>query len=61
MYELHKRLTEGSAGGSTSRYGLVSGKSKLADACIDAASFMVDILVGLTERQYLNGQMPLIV
>ncbi|KAF0330582.1 filamentous growth regulator 27 [Colletotrichum asianum] len=61
MYELHKRLTEGSAGGSTSRSGLVSGKSKLADACIDAASFMVDILVGLTERQYLNGQMPLIV
>ncbi|KAK1856959.1 fungal specific transcription factor domain-containing protein [Colletotrichum chrysophilum] len=61
MYELHKRLTEGSAGGSASRSGLVSGKSKLADACIDAASFMVDILVGLTERQYLNGQMPLIV
>ncbi|KAL0933591.1 fungal specific transcription factor domain-containing protein [Colletotrichum truncatum] len=61
MYELHKRLTEGSSGSSAGRNGLVSGKSKLADACIDAASFMVDILVGLTEKGYLDGQMPLIV
>lgn len=61
MYELHKRLSEGSAGHSSARNGLASGKSKLADACIDAASFMVDILVGLAERGYLNGQMPLIV
>ncbi|TEA10213.1 Filamentous growth regulator 27 [Colletotrichum sidae] len=61
MYELHKRLAEGSGATPSSRPGLVSGKSKLADACIDAASFMVDILVGLVERGYLNGQMPLIV
>ncbi|KZL83840.1 fungal specific transcription factor domain-containing protein [Colletotrichum incanum] len=61
MYELHKRLADSSAGGSVGKTGLVSGKSKLADACIDAASFMVDILVGLTERGYLNGHMPLIV
>ncbi|OBR11244.1 Fungal specific transcription factor domain-containing protein [Colletotrichum higginsianum IMI 349063] len=61
MYELHKRLTESSVGISVSKSGLVSGKSKLADACIDAASFMVDILVGLTEKGYLNGHMPLIV
>ncbi|TQN71631.1 Filamentous growth regulator 27 [Colletotrichum shisoi] len=61
MYELHKRLTENSVGISVSKSGLGSGKSKLADACIDAASFMVDILVGLTEKGYLNGHMPLIV
>ncbi|KAK1993959.1 fungal-specific transcription factor domain-containing protein [Colletotrichum falcatum] len=61
MYELHKRLAGSSAGGPTGKTGLVSGNSKLADACIDAASFMVDILVGLVEREYLNGHMPLIV
>ncbi|KAF9880269.1 fungal specific transcription factor [Colletotrichum karsti] len=61
MYELHKRLAEGPAGNTSSRPGLISGKSKLADACIDAASFMVDILVGLTERGFLRAQMPLIV
>ncbi|WQF86815.1 hypothetical protein CDEST_11829 [Colletotrichum destructivum] len=61
MYELHKRLTDNSVGISVSKSGLASGKSKLADACIDAASFMVDILVGLTEKGYLNGHMPLIV
>ncbi|KAK1570054.1 fungal-specific transcription factor domain-containing protein [Colletotrichum navitas] len=61
MYELHKRLTDNSAGGFIGKTGIVSGKSKLADACIDAASFMVDILVNLTEREYLNGHMPLIV
>ncbi|KAK1976843.1 fungal-specific transcription factor domain-containing protein [Colletotrichum cereale] len=61
MYELHKRLADGSTGGSVGKTGLMSGKSKLADACIDAASFMVDILMGLAEREYLNGHMPLIV
>ncbi|OLN94139.1 putative transcriptional regulatory protein C417.09c-like protein 2 [Colletotrichum chlorophyti] len=61
MYELHKRLADGSSGIAATRTGLVSGKSKLADACIDAASFMVDILVGLTDRGYLNGHMPLVV
>ncbi|KAK2035258.1 fungal-specific transcription factor domain-containing protein [Colletotrichum zoysiae] len=61
MYELHKRLTDSSTGGSIGKTGLISGKSKLADACIDAASFMVDIVVNLTEREYLNGHMPLIV
>ncbi|EFQ36686.1 fungal specific transcription factor domain-containing protein [Colletotrichum graminicola M1.001] len=61
MYELHKRLADNSAGGFIGKTGIVSGKSKLADACIDAASFMVDTLVNLTEREYLNGHMPLIV
>ncbi|KDN66262.1 putative fungal specific transcription factor domain-containing protein, partial [Colletotrichum sublineola] len=61
MYELHKRLAGSSAGNPISKTELVSGKSKLADACIDAASFMVDMLVGLAERGYLNGHMPLIV
>ncbi|KAF4781211.1 fungal specific transcription factor domain-containing protein [Colletotrichum scovillei] len=61
MYELHKRLADGVAETQTTTSGLTSGKSKLADACIDAASFMVDILVGLVEKGVLIGHMPLVV
>ncbi|KAK1491597.1 fungal specific transcription factor domain-containing protein [Colletotrichum cuscutae] len=61
MYELHKRLADGVAETPTTTSGLNSGKSKLADACIDAASFMVDILVGLVEKGVLIGHMPLVV
>ncbi|KAK1513557.1 fungal specific transcription factor domain-containing protein [Colletotrichum abscissum] len=61
MYELHKRLADGVAETPTTTSGLTSGKSKLADACIDAASFMVDILVGLVEKGVLIGHMPLVV
>ncbi|KAK1480259.1 fungal specific transcription factor domain-containing protein [Colletotrichum tamarilloi] len=61
MYELYKRLADGVAETPTTTSGLTSGKSKLADACIDAASFMVDILVGLVEKGVLIGHMPLVV
>ncbi|KAK7437341.1 fungal specific transcription factor domain-containing protein [Colletotrichum acutatum] len=61
MYELHKRLADGVTETPTATSGLTSGKSKLADACIDAASFMVDILVGLVEKGVLIGHMPLVV
>ncbi|ROV93009.1 hypothetical protein VMCG_08989 [Cytospora schulzeri] len=49
MYELYRRLSlehptvHGKA-------GLMSGKSKLADACIDAASLMVDQILDLNEK-----------
>lgn len=59
MYELVRRLSDNpSAGGRSS---LTSGKSKLADACIDAASLMVDPILDLIDRGILNGRAPLIV
>ncbi|KAH7313684.1 hypothetical protein B0I35DRAFT_435661 [Stachybotrys elegans] len=57
MYELCRRLSDGPSG----RAGLASGKSKLADACIDAASLMVDPILDLIERGALNGKVPLLV
>lgn len=58
MYELFRRLG-GDGPGATST--MPSGKSKLADACIDAASLMVDPLIGLIEQGLLDGPMPLLV
>lgn len=60
MYELFQRLTDGSSA-SNSRPALASGRSKLADACIDAASLMVDPVLDLIERGILNGKAPLLV
>lgn len=59
MYELFQRLTDGSS--SSTRPALTSGRSKLADACIDAASLMVDPVLDLIERGILRGKAPLLV
>ncbi|KAJ9133306.1 positive regulator of put (proline utilization) [Pleurostoma richardsiae] len=59
MYELHRRLSSESAPPAR-RGSLVSGKSKLADACIDAASLMVDPILGLLEGRLISGPMPLL-
>ncbi|EAA30193.2 hypothetical protein GE21DRAFT_10508 [Neurospora crassa] len=63
MVELRRRLAEGyPAEASTARDGLVtSGKSKLADACIDAASLMVDPIQDLIERGLMARRAPVIV
>ena len=58
MYELFRRL--GGDGPGTASV-MTSGKSKLADACVDAASLMVDPLLSLIEQGLLNGPMPLLV
>lgn len=60
MYELFQRLTDGSSA-SNSRPTMASGRSKLADACIDAASLMVDPVLDLIERGILRGKAPLLV
>lgn len=60
MYELFQRLTDGSSA-SSSKPALTSGRSKLADACIDAASLMVDPVLDLIERGILRGKAPLLV
>lgn len=59
MYELVRRLSDNPL--ANSRASLTSGKSKLADACIDAASLMVDSVQELIERGVLNNRLPLLV
>jgi hypothetical protein len=59
MYELVRRLSDGPS--VVARPSMTSGKSKLADACIDAASLMVDPILDLIDRGILNGRSPLIV
>lgn len=62
MYELCRRLSDPALSSSNSRStSLPSGKSKLADACIDAASLMVDPISDLVGRGVLTGRCPLLV
>lgn len=60
MYELYRRLSPEPAA-VYGRAGLVSGKSKLADACIDAASMMVDQISDLIEKGSVSGRRPILV
>ncbi|KAI5459074.1 hypothetical protein BGZ63DRAFT_406390 [Mariannaea sp. PMI_226] len=60
MYELCQRLSDGSQA-SAGRSALTSGKLRLADACIDAASLMVDPVIDLIERGALVGRLPILV
>ncbi|KAJ3496663.1 hypothetical protein NLG97_g2491 [Lecanicillium saksenae] len=60
MYELYRRLSD--APGAAGRGGgLPSGKTKLADACIDAASLMVDPVLDLIEQNILSHRAPMLV
>lgn len=60
MYELCRRLSDNSVA-SNGRSALTSGKSKLADACIDAASLMIDPILDLIQRGVLVGHVPILV
>lgn len=60
MYELYRRLSP-EPPAVYGRPGLVSGKSKLADACIDAASMMVDQIADLIEKGSVSGRRPVLV
>ncbi|RGP75368.1 hypothetical protein FLONG3_5758 [Fusarium longipes] len=60
MYELCRRLSDNSAA-SNGRSAMTSTKSKLADACIDAASLMVDPILDLVQRGVLVGHVPILV
>ncbi|KAK3303081.1 uncharacterized protein B0T15DRAFT_401632 [Chaetomium strumarium] len=61
MVELHHRLSDGCRFASDNRAGLMTGKSKLADACIDAAILMVEPVRDLIERGLLTRRAPMIV
>lgn len=60
MYELYRRLSPEPTT-IYGRAGLVSGKSKLADACIDAASMMVDQISDLIDKGTVSGRRPILV
>ncbi|PFH60081.1 hypothetical protein XA68_11499 [Ophiocordyceps unilateralis] len=58
MCELCHRLVDG---GMSSSGLVVSGRTRLADACIDAAGLMVDPVLELIDRGLLNVRAPLLV
>lgn len=60
MYEICRRLADAPST-ATDRSSMTSGKSRLADACIDAASLMVDPIQELVERGVLTGRVPFLV
>lgn len=61
MYELCQRLSDGPSPSPAGRSAMTSGKLRLADACIDAASLMVDPIIDLMERGALVGRLPILV
>ncbi|KAF3062065.1 Filamentous growth regulator 27 [Daldinia childiae] len=61
MYELQKRLEDDTTSATYSKSSPISGKSKLADACVDSASFMVDLVTSLMSKRCLNGHRPVVV
>lgn len=67
MYELYRRLSADApplphgAASAAAAATLSSGKTKLADACIDAASLMVDPVLDLMERGLLQHRAPMLV
>ncbi|AEO67879.1 uncharacterized protein THITE_2117029 [Thermothielavioides terrestris NRRL 8126] len=61
MVELHRRLSEGGQFAAESRAYPMTGKSKLADACIDAAILMVEPVKDLIERGLMIRAAPVIV
>ncbi|KAH7039967.1 uncharacterized protein B0I36DRAFT_357334 [Microdochium trichocladiopsis] len=60
MFEVHRRLGGGPSSRSSSQQTF-SGKSKLADACIDAACLMVELVSDVIERGFMPVKMPLVV
>lgn len=58
MYELCRNLDNPRI---IARNDMATGKSKLADACIDAASLMVDAVQDLIKQDAFRGSMPLLV
>lgn len=62
MYELFRRLRDAQDPTTAAAPSvLTSGRAKLADACIDAASLMVDPVLNLIDQGLLNGRKPLLV
>ncbi|RMZ15095.1 hypothetical protein D0862_01819 [Hortaea werneckii] len=61
VYELCLRLSPERVSDQTNRSPAATGRSKLADACIDAANLMVDVTADLINNNFLTYRMPLLV
>ncbi|RDA83892.1 hypothetical protein CP532_3361, partial [Ophiocordyceps camponoti-leonardi (nom. inval.)] len=61
MCELCRRLSEAPSSSSASASSSSSGRTRLADACIDAAGLMVEPVLDLIDRGVLNVRVPLLV
>lgn len=61
MYELCQRLSDGATKATPNKSGMISGRLKLAEACIDAACLMVDTVSDLINKGVVPGRMPLLV
>ncbi|ORY67802.1 fungal-specific transcription factor domain-containing protein [Pseudomassariella vexata] len=61
MYEMCRRLPQNPSSFQASGEGGSSGRSKLAHACIDAASLMIEAVSESIQGGLLGGKMPLIV
>ncbi|KAK4129892.1 hypothetical protein BT67DRAFT_252809 [Trichocladium antarcticum] len=63
MVDLHRRLSDGvySAAAASASGASMTGKSKLADACIDAAILMVEPVQDLIQRGLMTRRAPVIV
>ncbi|KAH9894501.1 hypothetical protein F4778DRAFT_277779 [Xylariomycetidae sp. FL2044] len=59
MHEVCRRLSGDAS--PVSKRGTISGKLKLADACVDAASLMVDLIADMVQRGILSSKNPIIV
>jgi hypothetical protein len=61
MYEMCKRLPESPSRFEANRDSRSSGRSKLANACIDAGSLMIEAVTDLVQADVIHGCMPLLV
>ena len=64
MYELHRRLSanaETSMSENVSNQEKITGRSRFADACIDAAMLLGELVQDLIEKDMIKWKAPLIV
>jgi hypothetical protein len=61
MYELHRRLSDKDRPSTSEQGGLTAAKSKLAGACIDAATLMVEPIHDLVERGLMAQRASVVV
>jgi hypothetical protein len=61
MHELYRRISVGPEATTAASSGLTSAKARLASACIDAASLMVDPVHDLIQRGIMTQRAPVVV
>jgi hypothetical protein len=59
MYEIYRQFLHGSSPGAMPK--LFSGKARLADACVDAACLMIDLVSDFIRGGVISRKVPLVV